>query len=154
MLKTKFLTLDMLNIDIYFHKALSSSTKISEIFEGRIYNTGRSTFEEDEDRIPYLIVTYEGGETQDINSKELVVEDLDTARVSVLCVAEEREELASYIEEVEDTIAQSMNSKSFDEDEFNFGIDSATHSASPVQYDPEKPCYYQILTYICKTYRK
>ncbi|MDD7319405.1 MAG: hypothetical protein PUG74_12160, partial [Prevotellaceae bacterium] len=63
----------MLNIDIYFHKALSSSTKISEIFEGRIYNTGRSTFEEDEDRIPYIIVTYEGGETQDINSKELVV---------------------------------------------------------------------------------
>lgn len=147
----------MLNIDTYFHGALRSSDIISEIFDGRIYNTGRSSFEEDEDRIPYIIITYEGGETQDTDTKENVIEDLDTARVSVLCVAEEREELASYMEEIESTIALRMNTKVNDfeqEEKFSFGIDSANHSASPVQYDPEKPCYYQTLTYVCKTFRK
>lgn len=144
----------MLNIDQFFYHALRSNADIIEVTDGRIFNTGRSEVDETEDRIPYIIITFDGA-SADTYGKDDRCAELSTATVSVLCVGDEREDLAELTEMVHDTIRQAMEETDFYEhDGWSFVIESCTPTASAVQMDEMKPCYYQTLTYNCDTYRK
>lgn len=142
----------MLNIDKFFHEALRRSGDVMEAVDGRIFNPARPEIDEEEDLIPYLIITYDGGQS-DTGSKDDNLSRLSSATVSILCCAEDRQALADLTELVEGTIAQEFATEGLydDHDEWAFYIDNAMESAGPVQFDAQKPCCFQTLTYQCET---
>lgn len=133
-------------IDKFFHSALSSSERLQELANERIYNPARPEKDEAEDVLPYIIVTYEGM-TNVNDCKDTQWEgDEDTETVGVLCVAETREALAELTTEVRRIV------KEYAEDgDDELCPNDYTISASAVQYDAAKPCVYQTLTYVCLT---
>lgn len=142
----------MLNIDKFFHEALRRSADVIEVTDGRIFNPARPKIDEKQDLIPYIIITYDGGQS-DMGSKDDTLSRLSSATVSILCCAEDRQALADLTELVEGTIAHEFGTETLydDHDEWAFYIDNASESAGPVQFDPSKPCCYQTLTYQCET---
>ena len=86
--------------DKFFFDALGASADINGRVEGRIFNPARATIDEEEDRIPYIIITLDSV-TNDGQTKDSDVEgDSDTATVSVLCVENDRDSLASLTQAV------------------------------------------------------
>ena len=74
--------------DIAIVQALRSET-VETLVEHRIFNTMRPEYDEQEDKIPYIIVTYEGM-NNDNETKDSIEGDEDVERVNVLIVAQDR----------------------------------------------------------------
>ena len=143
-----------LHTDKFFFNALKANADIMNEVEGRIFNPARSTTDEKEDRIPYIIVKMDGL-TNDQSTKDDVEGDTDKVQIGIMVVADNRDMLAplteavrqqciTYLHQVEeDPTSPLKNIAPFD---WEF-------SAEGVQYDYEKPCVYQILNYQCSTNR-
>lgn len=142
----------MLNVDMLFHAALEANHDLMEMLGGRVFNTARPELDEQEDKLPYAIITYEGGASSG-DTKDNDLSALDSANISILLVVGDRQGLADVTELVEDSISDAF--EQYDElnekHQWRFYIDDCTPSAGPVQYDPAKPCYFQTLTYQCDT---
>ena len=139
----------MLNIDLFFHAAIESNQYLVSALGGRIFNTARPDIDEEQDKIPYVIVTYEGGSATD-DDKDEYIAPLGSATVSILVVASDRQSLASLTHDIHDVIVGALEDENFQEGfDWEFEIDSCTPSAGAVQYDSSKPCYFQTLTYQC-----
>lgn len=144
----------MLNIDLFFAKALQESDALREMVQDRIFNSARDKEADDKDLVPYLIVTYDGGNSG-ISTKTERVAPLARADVSIICCAETREDLAKMTDLVEETIEDAFDRyNSFDEHDWKFYICDADLEANGVEYDMMKPCYAQSLVYHCNTERK
>lgn len=138
-----------LRTDQFFYNALRNNSVLYDEIDGRLFNTARPTVDEDEDRVPYIIIILNGG-SNDIGTKDDVEGTTDTVNVSILVVANDREELADLTETVRDTCRDYLQS--------NGGTDSTapidwSFSFDTVVYDTMKPCLYQTLRYQCDTYR-
>lgn len=142
----------MLNVDLFFVAAITGSNEIQELVRGRIFDPARPESDEEEDKVPYIIVTYDAGGSSS-SSDDDILAPLDNATVSVLCCANSRQELAVLTDSVQSVIGQELISRDLwqEHQEWSFYIDTATPSAGQVQLDPGKPCYYQTLTYVCET---
>ena len=144
----------MLNVDLFFTAALRDSADVIEVTEGRIFDPARPLLDEEEDKIPYLIVTYDGGGSSGI-SKDNVIDDLDGATVSIIAVANDREGLADLTETVSEAIEAAFEDAEtadfYERHDLGFYISGCTPSAGPVMMDEEKPCCYQKITYQCDT---
>ena len=139
----------MLNIDLFFHAAIESTPNLVKSLGGRIFNTARPDIDEEQDKIPYVIVTYDGGSATD-DDKDEYVAPLGSATVSILVVAADRQTRASLTHDIHDVIVASLEDEKFQEGfDWEFEIESCTPSAGAVQYDSSKPCYFQTLTYQC-----
>ena len=82
--------------DIAIVQALQRSETIETLVEHRIFNTMRPEYDEQEDKIPYIVVTYEGM-TNDNDNKDSIEGDEDVERVNVLIVAQDRVQLSNII---------------------------------------------------------
>lgn len=142
----------MLNVDLFFCASLQRSEEINDLVRGRIFDPGRGETDEEEDKVPYIIITYDAGSSS-TSDKDSVIAQMDAATVSVLCCANSRQELAVLTDLVHRTIADDLISSDLWDihPDWNFMIDSATPSAGSVNLDISKPCYYQTLTYMCET---
>jgi len=140
-----------LQTDRFFAIALKES-EVNDLVEDRIFNPARDIEAEDEDKIPYIIISLDSV-TNNIESKDDEGESMeDTAVVSVLCVADDREGLATLTESVRDAIKDAYdNWTQSDTTEFGFILDDYQFAANGVQMDVDKPCVYQTLTYTCTT---
>lgn len=146
----------MLNVDRFFVTALCDSAEVMGMTDERIFDPARPEIDEDEDRIPYIIVTYDGGSATGSN-KDNVLAAMDAATVSILCVANSREELAALTDLVHDAVATAFDDGQFydEHDDWDFYITDASESAGAVQFDPgTKPCCFQTLTYQCNTEKR
>lgn len=132
--------------DKFFNNALNASDDIVEMVDGRIFNPARSTVDEEEDKIPYIIIMFEGLQNMTETKDESVEGDEDNVTVSILCVSNSCDSLGEMTEAVRQQCVSYWESE---DDEYR-PIDW-TLSASRVEYDPEKPCCYQTLTYQCRT---
>lgn len=143
----------MLNVDLFFHAALELSPDVINTLGGRVFNTARPEIDEEEDRIPYVIISYDGGGS-DGGTKDSRLSTLSSATVSVLIVAESRNDLARIANMVHSSIESAFRiaPEICKDRDWPFVIYSASESAGPVQLDPMKPCYFQTLTYQCNTY--
>lgn len=141
-----------LRTDQFFYNALLASDEITAEVEGRIFNPARSTVDENEDRVPYIIITFDSL-VNDQTTKDEVESDTDTVTIGILCVADDRESLADLTEAVRTQCRTYLESI----DESDEGAELApldwALSASAVQYDDMKPCVYQRLNYQCDTNR-
>lgn len=138
--------------DIAFNHALATNERVREIVDGRIYNTAIPLPDEDADNVPvpYIIITYDGM-TNNVACKDDPYEGyFDSVNISVLVVAATRSALADLMQIVRDTIHDYFVEHAEEED--IIPVDYYL-SATPVQYDSWKPCYWQSLTYQCDTNR-
>lgn len=134
--------------DKFFYDVLRQSEAVTGIVSDRIFNTGRPEEDETEDRVPYIIVTFDGM-TNDSPTKDDVEGDSDTTRVSILCVTKTRTQLAELTTAVRNAVMTSYNDGAeYAEQPFSYML-----SANGVQYDMDKPCYFQTLQYQCNTER-
>lgn len=140
--------------DQFFYAALKSSSSIMATVEGRIFNPSRTTADENEDRIPYIIITLDSV-TNDTATKDDVEGDTDTVEVSILCVTSDREALAVLAEAVRRQVREYLHHVEEDGSESEQAIAPYdwAFSASGVEYDDMKPCVYQTLHYSCSTNR-
>lgn len=134
----------MLDTDSFLVSAIKADARLSGAIDGNIFSTAVPVPDEDLDNVPlpYVIVTYDGM-TQDPDTKDQSGyesdSDINTCRVEV--VAESRESLAELISDARRAI------RKFFEDGDELSVEDYTMSAGRVDYDPQKPCYYQDLTY-------
>lgn len=141
-----------LKTDLFFARACRRQS-IIDTTHNRIFNTGRDEISEEEDKIPYIIITNDGTRN-DVESKDDKPEsEYDSDTVSVLVVSDTRSHLAELVEEVRTSVCDDV--ADMDEEmgrNFGFIIQDYTFTAGPVEYDPSKPCFFQTLTYNCETY--
>ena len=133
--------------DIAVIHALSASDTVLSLTEGRIFNTIRPELDEKEDKIPYVVVTYEGM-TNDCDNKDMVEGASDNERVQVLCVACDRIQLANLINAARDAIREYLSEH---DSLIEFGIADYELSASAILSDWTVPCTYQSLNYSIST---
>lgn len=133
--------------DIAVIHALSASDTVQSLTEGRIFNTIRPELDEKEDKIPYIVVTYEGM-ANDCDNKDMVEGASDNERVQVLCVACDRIQLANLINAARDAIREYLSEH---DSLIEFGIADYELSASAILSDWTVPCTYQSLNYSIST---
>lgn len=133
--------------DKFFYNALTQSEDVTAIVDDRIFNPARPTVDEDEDKIPYIIITFDDLQNNADTKDDGVEGDEDSVTVRILCVHEDCDALGDMTELVRQTLCDYWD-KHRDEPltpiEWQF-------SAGRVDYDPDKPCCYQTLTYLCVT---
>lgn len=131
-----------LAFDKNFYSALIHNTRLKALTEDRIFNTARPEIDDEEDRIPYIIITNEGvsneSETKDFEFES----STDLVTITVLIVMPSRESLAEISEMVRDTIA--TQAKDWE------GLLDYQFGAGPVQFDSMKPCHFVQFTYRCE----
>ena len=133
--------------DIAVVQALTSSSEIRELVSDRIFNTARPEKEEQEDNIPYIIVTYEGMVPTNEN-KDYRNGATDEERVNVLCVAEDRASLAALVSRARLEIDETLDSADC---AIAYRITDFSESATAILYDWTVPCVYQSLQYTIET---
>lgn len=132
--------------DIAVMHSLNRSDALTTLVENRIFNTMRPEYDEQEDKIPYIVVTYEGM-TNDNDNKDSIEGDEDVERVNVLIVAQDRVQLSNIINEARTAIRDYLGGDAFD----TYGIADYSVSASAVLGDWTVPCVYQSLNYTIST---
>ena len=133
--------------DIAIVQALQRSETIETLVEHRIFNTMRPEYDEQEDKIPYIVVTYEGM-TNDNDTKDSIEGCEDVERVNVLIVAQDRVQLSNIVNASRTAIREYLS----DSESWNdYGIDHYSVTASAVLGDWTVPCTYQSLNYTIYT---
>ena len=132
--------------DIAVMHSLNRSDALTTLVENRIFNTMRPEYDEQEDKIPYIVVTYEGM-TNDNDNKDSIEGDEDVERVNVLIVAQDRVQLSNIVNAARTAIRDYLGGDAFD----TYGIADYSVSASAVLGDWTVPCTYQSLNYTIST---
>ena len=132
----------MLNTDKFFWDALRTDASVTRATGGRIFNTARPTIEEKHDRVPYVIITFDSLTNDETTKDDEAESPYDSVNVSILCVANDREQLARLTQAVRDRNREYMLDKGD-----SYGIEDWQFSAGAVMYDELKPCFYQSLNY-------
>ena len=144
-----------LQTDRIFIKALQSdSVLMSMLAEGDVYNTAISVPDTELDNVPlpYVIVSFDGMNLDTTSKDDCFDGETDTVTVSIEAAAETRPKLADILIRCRKAVAEY-----FEEHEGCGGKEAVMIplqteiSASAVQYDSEKPCYWQRLIYQCET---
>lgn len=137
-----------LSTDKFFYNALRNSADVIKVTEGRIFNPAREEIDEEEDKIPYLILSLDGVQNEAIDEDSAGEGRVDTDTLSLLCVANSRSGLADLTELVRKTLRKALLAFGDDEvAEYGCSITDYKFSAGAVQFDFMKPCYFQTLTY-------
>lgn len=143
-----------LKTDIIFVKALQSNSElISMLPAGGIYNTSIALPDVNLDNapIPYVIVSFDGVQNQ-VESKDANYEGvIDNVQISIEIAAETRAQLAEIAQMVRDTVRDYFENLPDDDDDFDLVPLDYTFSAQGVIYYPDKPDYWQVLSYSCET---
>ena len=163
-----------LTTDRLFFAALKADETLMSVTESRIFNTVRPTADEKEDRLPYVIITFDGMQNGETTKDDPYEGATDKVSVGVLCVAKDREELgeltarvrkvihrqftwASCYEQLADSDSNALETA----DEFRLLVmrdSDAIRAEVPyyydltaegVMYDDLNPCFYQQLHYDC-----
>ena len=144
-----------LQTDLIFVRALSESPSLVKCLDGKIYGTAIPLPDADADKVaaPYAIVTFDGL-ANDVEAKDDSFEgDEDTVTVGVLFTAKTNEGIHTLGEAIRSTVRNFFEGVAEDDAEYSLVPESYVMKASPIEYDPVKPCYYQKLTYSCTTKR-
>lgn len=113
--------------------------------------------------LPYVIVTFDGLQNDGFTKDDDYEGSTDKVQVSIEIAAESRDDLATLAEEVRQTVktfmvnytppAPAPNGSATEQEEDLTPLIPVDwdFTASAVQYDMNKPCYWQALIYACDT---
>ena len=138
--------------DVIFVKALRADSELmAKLPAGDVYNTAIGLPDEDLNNapIPYIIVNFDGLTNNDETKDDPFEGDTDDVQISIEIAAPNRIELGQIADMVRKAVHRYfINAEEGDED-FDLVPDDYTFSAQAVNYDPMKPCNWQILNYQC-----
>lgn len=136
----------------FFAKAILADSDIDDYIDGRFFPIARSTEDEAEDKVPYIIMRVEACQNI-IESKDNSAESLDdTDTIELDVVAGTFDDFVDLVTLVRKCVRTAFESGLTDSD-WDFSLEDYQFTADGVMYDPAKPCYYQTLRYVCTTQR-
>lgn len=143
-----------LAIDTIFVRALSQDIDLmtmiaDEYARPRLWGTAAPMPDVDFENVPapYIIITFDSL-TNDGQTKDNPYEgDTDQVNISIDVVAKTLNDLHSMTQRVRDIIFDYMMNNETDVLDYQF-------TASAIQYDGDKPAYWQVLSYQCDTNRE
>lgn len=142
--------------DIIFVKALrSNATLMEQLAEHDVRNTTIALPDEDMENapLPYIIVSFDGMQNDDTTKDNDFEGDTDRVQIGIEVAADTRPQLGTLMVAVRDTIREYFEAHQDDDSDEDFALipRDMTPSAQAVQYDQDKPCYWQVMTYQCDT---
>lgn len=140
--------------DKVFYNALKSSSDLLTAVGSRIYNTSIPVPDEElqNEPVPYIIITFDGLKNEGLTKDDSFEGNTDKVVISIEVTAADRETLGNITELTRSTVqAYFLDTEGHGTDDYDLVPDDYVFSASPIRYDADKPCYYQILTYECDT---
>ncbi len=134
-----------LSTDSIFIYALSASEDIMQAVDGRLYGTAIPLPDEEADNVPvpYVIVTFNGLNNIDETKDDMYESDYDSVNIGIEVIGKTLGHLHDLTEMVRNVIHQYFVQNETPVEGYQF-------SAQAVQFDPEKPCYWQVLNYQCE----
>lgn len=145
-----------LQTDIIFVKALrSNAALIGRLPAGDVYNTAIALPDEQAENadLPYVIVSFDGMNNQGWTKDDDFDGTTDQVTIGVEIAAKTRPELADMAIEVRRTLCDYFRAHEGEDGDADYALipDSMQLQAQGVQYDSDKPCYWQLLTFVCET---
>ena len=136
-----------LSTDSIFIYALSASEDIMQAVDGRLYGTAIPLPDEEADNVPvpYIIVTFNGLNNIDETKDDMYESDYDSVNIGIEVIGKTLGHLHDLTEMVRNVIHQYFVQNETPVEGYQF-------SAQAVQFDSEKPCYWQVLNYQCEVY--
>ena len=133
-----------LSTDSIFIYALSASEDIMQAVDGRLYGTAIPLPDEEADNVPvpYIIVTFNGLNNVDETKDDMYESDYDSVNIGIEVIGKTLGHLHDLTEMVRNVIHQYFVQNETPVEGYQF-------SAQAVQFDSEKPCYWQVLNYQC-----
>lgn len=134
-----------LSTDSIFIYALSASEDIVQAVDGRIYGTAIPLPDEEADNVPvpYIIVTFNGLNNVDETKDDTYESDYDSVNIGIEVIGKTLGHLHDLTEMVRNVIHQYFVNNETPVEGYQF-------SAQAVQFDSQKPCYWQVLNYQCE----
>jgi hypothetical protein len=140
-----------LQTDIIFVRALRENQELmAQLPAGDVYNTAIALPEPEAENapLPYIIVSYDGM-TNDQTTKDSFEGDTDTVTIGIEVAASTRKELFDITQAVRTTVLGFFEQLPEDDEDFAEAPLDYQLSATAVNYDDLKPCYWQRLSYQC-----
>ena len=140
--------------DKVFYNALRSNSELMKQVDGRIESTSIPVPDNEllNEPVPYIIITFDGLQNEGFSKDNDFEGDTDKVTVSIMVAAESRDDLGALMQTIRTTIIEYFeDGDGHAWDDYDYVPINYTFSASSVQYDFSKPCYYQVLTYQCDT---
>lgn len=136
-----------LSTDSIFIYALSASEDIMQAVDGRLYGTAIPLPDEEADNVPvpYIIVTFNGLNNIDETKDDMYESDYDSVNIGIEVIGKTLGHLHDLTEMVRNVIHQYFVQNETPVEGYQF-------SAQAVQFDSDKPCYWQVLNYQCEVY--
>ena len=139
-----------LQLDSVFIRALQQDATLMAAIGSRLYGTAIPLPDEDVDNVPvpYVIVTFDGLTNEGLTKDDSFEGMQDAVTIGVTVVAGTLEALHGLTSQVRDVLSAYMAGY-----EGTDGPVDYQFSAGRIEYDSQKPCYWQGLTYQCSVYR-
>jgi hypothetical protein len=140
-----------LQTDIIFVRALRENQELmAQLPAGDVYNTAIALPEPEAENapLPYIIVSYDGM-TNDQTTKDSFEGDTDTVTIGIEVAATTRKELFDITQAVRTTVLAFFEQLPEDDTDIAEAPLDYQLSATAVNYDDLKPCYWQRLSYQC-----
>lgn len=142
--------------DKAFYTALKSSETIMTVIGDRIYSTAVPVPDEELDNVPlpYIVISFDGLTNETMTKDNSYEGEEDSVNIGVMVVCGNREllgDLTVAIREQIRTYFQGYTPTLGEEDLTDLIPEDYILTASAIQYDPYKPCYWQTLSYQCDT---
>lgn len=140
--------------DKVFFNALKSNTSLVQLVGGRVYNTSIPVPDEEllNEPVPYIIITFDGMSNDGQTKDDTFEGDTDKVTVSIEVTAPDRETLGNLIGQIRTTVkSYFMDDSGHATEDYDLVPLGYDLTASPIQFDSLKPCYYQTLSYSCLT---
>jgi hypothetical protein len=137
--------------DTVFVSALRADSELmQQLPAGDVYNTAIGLPDEELDNapLPYIIVSFDGM-TNDQTTKDSFEGDTDTVTIGIEVAASTRKELFDITQAVRSTVLGFFEQLPEDDEDFAEAPMDYQLSATAVNYDDLKPCYWQRLSYQC-----
>lgn len=138
--------------DIIFVKALNANSSLLQMLPaGGIYNTAIPMPDADLDNapVPYIIVTFDGMQNDSFTKDAQFEGEDDRVQIGIEIAAETRQQLGTIATMVRDSIKDYFENLPDDDEDYNLMPVDYELTATGVNYDSDKPCFWQILNYNC-----
>ena len=140
--------------DKVFYNALRSNADLMTQVGGRIESTSIPVPDDEFENtpVPYVIITFDGLQNEGFTKDNSFEGDTDMVQVGIVVTADTRDDLGDIMQAIRAIIiAYFEDGENHTYDDYDLVPNSYTFSAGQIGYDPDKPCYYQTLTYNCDT---
>lgn len=125
--------------------ALAADADIMDVVGGRLYGTAIGLPDEEAENVPcpYLIVTFDGLTNEGLTKDSSWEGDTDRVQVGVTVAAATLGALHDLTQMVREAVSGYLV-------ETETAVEDYQLTATGIQYDSLKPCYWQVLNYNCE----